>query len=114
MSILQRAASLAAVTALPATAALLPAPAPALAGTAAAPRHPTAYVANRGSRTVSPISTATSRSGGLIHVGRGPQTIAITPDYARAYVANDTSDTVTPIVTATGAPLKPITVGRFP
>jgi YVTN family beta-propeller protein len=72
------------------------------------------YVANRGSRTVSPVSSVTSRSGPLIPVGRGPQTIAITPDYTRAYVANDTDDTVTPIVTATNRPLAPIKVGRFP
>jgi YVTN family beta-propeller protein len=99
------------LTALTAPAALA---APAAARPAGIPRHPTVYVANRGSHSVSPISPVTSRSGPLIQVGRGPQTIAITPNYARAYVANDTSDTVTPVVTATDKALTPIPVGRFP
>lgn len=108
------AATLTALVTLTAPAVLAAGPASASDRPGQIPRHPTVYVANRGSHSVSAISSVTSRSRALIQVGRGPQTIAITPNYAQAYVANDTSDTVTPIVTATDTALKPITVGRFP
>ena len=42
------------------------------ASRAAVPRHPTVFVANRGSRTVTAISTATNRAIKEITVGRLP------------------------------------------
>jgi YVTN family beta-propeller protein len=75
------------------------------------------FVANRGSRTVSPIFTATNRAGKPIRTGRVPQAIAITPGYKMAYVANGLSDTVTPIRISIGKALRalpPIKVGAFP
>jgi YVTN family beta-propeller protein len=39
----------------------------------------TAYVANAGSGTVTPINTATNTALKAIKVGRGPVAIAITP-----------------------------------
>jgi YVTN family beta-propeller protein len=67
-------------------------------------RHPVVFVANRGSGTVTPISTATNRAGKLIQVGRLPQAIAITPDYRTAFVAAGLSGTVTQIRIATRTP----------
>ena len=62
----------------------------------------TAYVANDGSGTVTPIPTATNTAGPPITVGGNPYAIAITPDGKTAYVANDIgAGTVTPIATAT-------------
>ena len=79
--------------------------------------HPdgkTAYVANNGAGTVTPIRTATNTPGPPITVGRFPRVIAITPDGRTAYVANQDSGAVTPICTATNTPGKPITVGSDP
>ena len=61
----------------------------------------TAYVANAGSGTVTPIATATNTAGRPITTGNDPLAIAITPDGKTAYVANAASGTVTPITTAT-------------
>jgi YVTN family beta-propeller protein len=74
----------------------------------------TAYVANWGSSTVTPIATATNTAGPPITVGNGPQSIAITPDGTTAYAVNGTSDTVTPIATATNSAGPPIPVGDVP
>src|ERR1019366_8813471 len=64
------------------------------------PTHPvTAYVANQGSDTVTPIRTATNTALKAINVGDDPQSIAITPNGKTAYVANYVSGTVTPIRT---------------
>jgi YVTN family beta-propeller protein len=92
------------------------------AGTAdaAAPREvsaatpPTAYIANAGSGTVTPISTVTNTAGKPIKIGNGPAAIAITPDGKTVYVANTGSGTVTPISTATNTAGKPIKVGDGP
>ena len=64
---------------------------------------------------MTPVSTATNSPGEAITVGKGPQSIAITPNGKTAYVVNfgggtAGGDTVTPISTATGKPGKPITV----
>ena len=51
----------------------------------------TAYVANSGSGTVTPIATATNTAGHPITTGgefSDPDAIAITPDGTPAYVAN--------------------------
>jgi YVTN family beta-propeller protein len=74
----------------------------------------TAYVANTGSGTVTPIATATNAAGHPITVGSFPDAIATTPDGTTAYVANDNSGTVTPITTATNTAGTPITTGSYP
>jgi YVTN family beta-propeller protein len=74
----------------------------------------TAYVANNGSGSVTPIDTATNTAGTAITVGSEPYAIAITPDGRTAYVTNDGSDSVTPIDTATNTAGTAITVGSVP
>ena len=74
----------------------------------------TAFVANGGDGTVTPIDTATGAAGPAITVGSDPQAIAITPDGTTAYVANAGSNTVTPIDTGTGTPGTPVEVGNDP
>ena len=54
----------------------------------------TAYVADAGSVTVTPINTATNEAGHPIRVGGDPQAIAITPDGKTAYVVNHGPGTV--------------------
>ncbi|MGH3393352.1 MAG: YncE family protein [Streptosporangiaceae bacterium] len=77
----------------------------------------TAYVANSGGHTVTPINTAINKAGQPVKVGPGPVGIAITPNGKTAYVANGglpRSDTVTPIRTATNTALPAIKVGKSP
>jgi YVTN family beta-propeller protein len=74
----------------------------------------TAYVANWGAGTVTPINTATNAAGAAIAVGGNPTGIAITPDGKTAYVANYGSGTVTPITVASNTAGTPITVGSKP
>jgi len=91
--------------------------APASPGAAAPPgstRHPTAFVVNSASATVTPVDLTTRRAGPPIPVGARPQAVAITPDGRTAYVANSGSGTVTPIDTATGRAGAPIRVGAGP
>ena len=86
----------------------------AFAGSAGAASGWTAYVANEGSNTVTPFSTATNTVGTPIPVGTNPGGVAITPDGETLYVANSGSGTVTPINTATNTPGAPIAVGARP
>jgi YVTN family beta-propeller protein len=74
----------------------------------------TAYVANWGAGTVTPINTATNAVGAPIAVGASPAGVAITPDDKTAYVANYGSNTVTPITLATNSAGTPIAVGAAP
>jgi YVTN family beta-propeller protein len=74
----------------------------------------TAYVANLGSNTVTPIDTATGTTGSPTAVGTEPGSVAITPNGKTAYVVNQTSDNVTPIDTLTNIAGTPISVGSFP
>ncbi len=74
----------------------------------------TAYVANSGSSTVTPIDTATNTAGTPIPVVDGAAAVAVTPNGATAYVANTAGDTVTPIDTATNTARTPIAVGDGP
>ena len=86
-------------------------------GAAAAPggtRHPTAFVVNSASATVTPVDLTTRRAGPPIPVGARPQAIAVTPDGRTAYVANSGSGTVTPIDTATRRAGTPIATGAGP
>jgi YVTN family beta-propeller protein len=75
---------------------------------------PTAYVANEGDKTVTPIDTATKAAGSPITVGNYPYAIAITPDGSTAYVANEGGNTVTAIDTATDTAGSTIAVGNYP
>ena len=84
-------------------------------GTRAGPASTfTAYVANAGSGTVTPIATAASTAEPPIPTGEEPDVIAITPDGKTAYVANAGSGTVTPIATATNTAGAPIPTGQEP
>jgi YVTN family beta-propeller protein len=74
----------------------------------------TAYVANDGAGTLTPINTATNTPGTPITVGGSPVGIAITPDGRTAYVGNYGSPAVTPIDTATNAVEPGITIGNHP
>ena len=74
----------------------------------------TAYVANTGSNSVTPIDTATNTAGTPITVGSAPSSVAITPNGKTAYVVNGSSDSVTPINTATNAAGAAIAVGVDP
>jgi YVTN family beta-propeller protein len=87
---------------------------PGAAATPGSTRHPTAFVVNSASATVTPVDLTTRRAGPPIPVGARPQAIAITPDGRTAYVANSGSGTVTPIDTATGRAGAPIRVGAGP
>src|ERR1039457_3330058 len=102
------------------TAILLPAVAPASAGSAASAGSPasgarparpvTAYVVSYFGGTVIPIRTTTSTALKAIKVGSLPVAIAITQNGKTAYVANSISDTVTPINTATNKAGKAIAI----
>jgi len=95
-------------------------PAPAVQGSvvsSAAARGgspPTAWVANYGSATVTPVNLASRRAGKAIPVGADPAAVAVTPDGRTVYVANEGSGTVTPIDTATRRPGRAIKVGAAP
>jgi YVTN family beta-propeller protein len=92
----------------------------ALVATSAAPADAAgecagmAYVANSGDNTVSVITTATGVVSAPIHVGKGPDGVAVTPDGRHVYVANHQDGTVSVITTATGVVSAPITVGKGP
>jgi hyaluronoglucosaminidase len=86
------------------------------------PNARTAYVANSGDATVTPISPPAGTPGAPIRVAKHPDAIAITADGRTAYVASDLAATgpgytpprpgkVTPIDLATGTAGKPIQVG---
>src|SRR5881275_2892621 len=74
----------------------------------------TAYVANWGAGTVTPINTATNAVGAPISVGGSPAGVAITPDGNTAYVANYSSNTVTPIRLSSNTAGSAIAVGFGP
>jgi YVTN family beta-propeller protein len=88
---------------------------PAVAGAAGkAARPTTAWIANYGSATVTPVNLISHKAGQAIPVGADPQAIVATPDGRTVYVANSGSGTVTPIDTATGRAGPPIQVGADP
>ena len=70
-----------------------------LAACAVAPR---AYMANRGSDSVSVINTATNTVIATVPVGISPNGVAVTPNGMFAYVANTTSGTGSPPSTVHG------------
>jgi YVTN family beta-propeller protein len=71
----------------------------------------TAYVANEGDDTVTPIDTATNTAETPITGLTNPFDIALTPNGSTAYVTNFLGNTVTPINLATQTAGSPITVG---
>jgi YVTN family beta-propeller protein len=83
-------------------------------GVAGSASAATAYVANRGSGTVTPIEVASNKPGGEIKVGSSQFGVAITPDGKTAYVTNASSGTVTPIEVASNKPGGEIKVGSGP
>jgi YVTN family beta-propeller protein len=76
--------------------------------------HPTAFVVDSGSGSVTPIDLVTRKAGRPIRVGSGPTAIAVVPGGRTAFVANGGSHSVTPIDVATRAAGKPIDVGDDP
>src|SRR5262249_20180449 len=74
----------------------------------------TAYVANAGSSTMTPIVAATNTGGKAIKAGSHPDAIAITPDGSTVYVADNNGARVTPVATATNTTGKAIRVGSYP
>jgi YVTN family beta-propeller protein len=74
----------------------------------------TAYVANDGDSTVTPINTATNMPGTPIIVKGNPVGVAITPDGKTAYIGSYGSVDVTPIDTATNTVEPGIPVGNHP
>jgi YVTN family beta-propeller protein len=81
---------------------------------AIAPGGKTAYVANKGSDTVSVVDTTSSRVLATIAVGDEPDAIAITPDGKKVYVANNGGGgSVSAINTATNAATEIQGVGAF-
>jgi YVTN family beta-propeller protein len=112
-------AGAAGAVASPATApAVVPAPAgigPVVSrGAARGSSPPTAWVANYGSATVTPVNLASRKTGKAIKVGTDPAAVAVTPDGRTVYVANQGAGTVTPIDTATRRPGRAIKVGTAP
>jgi YVTN family beta-propeller protein len=95
--------------------AVVPAPAgiaPVVSrGAARGSSPPTAWVANYGSATVTPVNLASRKAGKAIKVGTDPAAVAVTPDGRTVYVANEGSNTVTPIDTVTRRPGRAIKVG---
>ena len=67
---------------------------------------PTAFVANYGSNTVTPIDVATLQAGAPIAVGPGPQTLAVAG--TAVLVGNFANSTLTPIDATTRAPGAPV------
>ncbi|MFI1161478.1 IPT/TIG domain-containing protein [Streptomyces sioyaensis] len=73
-----------------------------------------AYVANRGSNTVSVIDTVTDTVTATIPTGAGPSFVAISPDGTRGYVVVADDGLVSVLDTATNAILTNIPVGAGP
>jgi YVTN family beta-propeller protein len=78
------------------------------------PDGSTAYVANAGDNTVTPITTSDKTARQAITVGSDPDAIAITPDGKTAYVANAGTGTVTPITVGDDTAVAAIPVGNNP
>ena len=82
-------------------------------GVAVDPTTHTAYVANRGSNTVSVINGAAQVTP-TIPVGKGPAGIAVNPATQRVYVANRDDGTIAVIDGATNQVVDTIAVGTHP
>src|SRR5262249_21708446 len=78
------------------------------------PDGKTAYVANAGSNSITPINLTTKTPGTPITGGFAtPRELAITPDGRKLYVPNNVagSTTITPVHPATGTVEAPISTG---
>ena len=84
------------------------------AAVAITPDARTAYVADRGSNTVTPIDLAGGQALAPIAVGSQPSALAVTPEGSAVYVADSGDATVQRITTATGAAGPAIPVGLAP
>lgn len=71
-----------------------------------------AYVANRGSDTISVIDTATSTVTDTVPTGAGPGIVALTPDGTRGYVVLADAGLVSVLDTATNTFGTDIPVGN--
>src|ERR1017187_1191711 len=71
------------------------------------------YVSNNGDNTVSEIDPSTNTVVATIHVGSGPEGVAVTPDGTRLYVAND-GGAVWVIDTSNNSVVAKVTVGGDP
>jgi DNA-binding beta-propeller fold protein YncE len=74
----------------------------------------TAYIANFGSGTITPINTATNAASSPPTTINDPSAVAITPDGKTALVANWSEGKVTPVTLSTMTAGSPITVGNNP
>ena len=73
----------------------------------------TAYVANQGLESLTPINTLTNTPGSPTHVAR-PYALAITPDGSTAWVTDEAHNTLDPISLSTGTVGQGIGVGSEP
>jgi YVTN family beta-propeller protein len=78
------------------------------------PNGATAYVANYGSGTITPITTATGKPGKPIKVGSHPDAIVVAPNGKTIYVLNGGSGTMTTINAGTLRTTHTIDVGKDP
>lgn len=79
---------------------------------AVTPDGTTAYLANSGANTVTPVDLATDAAGPPINVGPKPPTgLAVTSNGSTVWVADGTGNVVTPITVASGAAGAGINVG---
>src|SRR5262249_24931591 len=69
----------------------------------------TAYVANFGSSSLTPIDVATNTPGAEIKLANFPAWVAITPGGKTAYVTRPESNSVTPVNLTTNTPGREIT-----
>ncbi len=76
--------------------------------------HATAFVANSGSGSVTPVDLVTRKAGRPVRVGAKPAAIGLAPGGPTAFVADSRSNAVTPIDVATRTVEKPIAVGVDP
>lgn len=79
---------------------------------AVTPDGTTAYLANSGASTVTPVTLSNDTAGTPVTVGsKPPVAIAITPSGATAWVADGTGNVVTPVTVATNTAGSSINVG---
>jgi len=79
---------------------------------AVTPDGATAYLANSGANTVTPVTLSNNSAGSQITVGSKPPTgIAITPNGATAWVADGTNNTVVPVTVSTNTAGTAINIG---
>ncbi|HET9732181.1 MAG TPA: YncE family protein [Acidimicrobiales bacterium] len=79
---------------------------------AVTPDGSTAYLANSGANTITPVSTSTDVAGAAVTVGTKPPTgLAITPDGSTVWAADGAANVVTPVAVATNTAGSQINIG---